>query len=217
MAARLVERIFPQWVWRLPVGCKSIALTFDDGPHPDTTPALLAALQQLQIPSTHFVLGSRCQENAPLIEAVRSSGHVIGSHGFDHASLAFKSASYQRETIRRTEDVIVNVLHERPHLFRPPYGHFNPLTSTVLRRVKYTGVMWSLHVHDWAEQSLETLWKRLKNGLHEGAVIVLHDAQPTTDKVIRILPRLADETARRGWSFVTLSSDTFDKLKITAP
>jgi peptidoglycan/xylan/chitin deacetylase (PgdA/CDA1 family) len=212
MAVRFVERIFPQWLWRLPSASKSVALTFDDGPHPDTTPALLTTLKQLRIPATHFILGSRAQNNSQLVEAIHAAGHTIGSHGFNHVSFAFKPPSFQRETIHKTNETVFNILHEQLCLFRPPYGHFNPFTSTVLQQMEQRGVMWSLHARDWKNQSGETLWERIKSGLHEGAIIVLHDGHPTTAATIRILPRLADEISRRGWSFTALDSKALSTL-----
>ena len=202
---RLVERIFRQWWWRLPDGCKAVALTFDDGPHPTTTPALLSALNRLQIPATHFLLGSRCADNIALVGELCAAGQTVGSHGFDHASLLFRSAAYQRNSLRRTERALLDVLPEPLRLFRPPYGCFNAATPHLLAAMNYSGVLWSLHARDWEEQTEARLWKRLERGLHEGAIILLHDGHPSTAAVIRILPRLAEEVARRGWSFVALN------------
>lgn len=202
---RLAERIFPQWLWRLPAGCKAVALTFDDGPHSATTPLLLAALNRLQIPATHFLLGSRCVDNLTLVRELQATGQTIGNHGFDHTSLLFRSAAFQQGNLRRTEDVFLKVLPEPPRLFRPPYGSFNMATLRLLRCMNYAGVLWSLNARDWGKREETSLWKRLERGLHEGAIILLHDGHPATGAVIRLLPRLADEVARRGWSFVPLN------------
>ena len=202
---RLVERVFHRWWWRLPDGCKSVALTFDDGPDATTTPALLAVLDRLRIPATHFLLGSRCAENVTLVRELHAAGHSIGNHGFEHASLLLRSASFQRDSIRRTEEALHAVLPEPLRLFRPPYGHFNMATTGLLRRMDYTGVLWSLNARDWGERGETALWKRLERNLHEGAIILLHDGHSATAMVVRLLPRLADEVARRGWSFVALS------------
>jgi peptidoglycan/xylan/chitin deacetylase (PgdA/CDA1 family) len=198
--------VFHRWLWRLPGGCKSVALTFDDGPHATTTPALLAALGRLQIPATHFLLGSRCAHHAALVRELAAAGQTIGNHGFDHRSLLLRSARCQEDSIRRADEAIHAVLHESPRLFRPPYGHFNVATTGLLQAMTYTGVLWSLNARDWGERGESALWKRLERNVHEGAIILLHDGHPATAAVVRLLPRLADEVARRGWSFVSLKS-----------
>jgi peptidoglycan-N-acetylglucosamine deacetylase len=88
--------------------------------------------------------------------------------------------------------------------FRPCYGQFNPLTINVLRRLGYTGVLWSLIAYDWLEQSEVDLWHGIRSKLHDGAIIVLHDGHATTPTMIRTLARLAEDVARRGWTFVPL-------------
>jgi peptidoglycan/xylan/chitin deacetylase (PgdA/CDA1 family) len=209
---RLVERVFGSWLWRLPEGSQSVALTFDDGPDPATTPALLTALQSLGISATHFLVGSRCRENLSLAGELSSAGQVVGNHGFDHQSFFLRSGTFQRDSILRTERMLVQVLPEPLHLFRPPYGRFNLSTSGVLRRTGYRGVLWSLGAKDWREQRENVLWDRLKHGLHEGAIILLHDGHPATEVVIHLLPRLAEEVAHRGWRFVPLrSAETADR------
>jgi peptidoglycan/xylan/chitin deacetylase (PgdA/CDA1 family) len=205
VTVRLVERVFPQWLWRLPAGCKAVAVTFDDGPLPATTPLLLAALNRLQIPATHFLLGSHCAENPALVRELHAAGQTVGSHAFDHTSLFFRSAAFQRGSLRRTEDVLLKVLPEPSRLFRPPYGRFNMATMRLVRHMNYVGVLWSLSARDWDERAADLLWKRLERGLHEGAIILLHDGHPSAPAVVRLLPRLADEVARRGWSFVPLN------------
>jgi peptidoglycan/xylan/chitin deacetylase (PgdA/CDA1 family) len=203
---RLVEQIFPQWLWRLPAGCKSVALTFDDGPHPDTTPLLLETLHRYQIPATHFLLGSRCAASPALVRKLWDAGQTLGSHGFDHTSWLFRSAAFQRDSLQRAERVLHEVLSEALALFRPPYGRFNLATVNLLGARGLKGVLWSLDAQDWREDAAEGVWSRVKRGLHEGAIILLHDGHPATAATASMLPRLADEVARRGWSLVSLKA-----------
>ena len=126
-----------------------------------------------------------------------------------HRSLAFSGARAQIGGIERTQQAMHAATGRLPAPFyRPCHGHFNPCTARALAATGQHGVLWSLMIWDWQPQNADALWKRLAAGLHDGAIIVLHDAQPTTPAVVSLLPRLADEVARRGWHFVTLAAST---------
>jgi peptidoglycan/xylan/chitin deacetylase (PgdA/CDA1 family) len=214
MAPQFIERLFPQWIWRLPPGQGRIALTFDDGPLPATTPALQKQLSDLHIPSTCFLTGSRCVEHPELVQALYSGGHVLANHGYLHRSIALRRRSAQRSSIETTDRVIQEITGEGCRYYRPPYGHFNFHTRPILTELKYRGVLWSIDARDWIAQSDDELWFRMVQQLHDGAILFLHDGHPkTTPSVIRILPRLAEEVARRGWTFVTLHPSELSTLR----
>jgi peptidoglycan-N-acetylglucosamine deacetylase len=212
MARRLREIICSGWLWRLKPGSNRVVLTFDDGPHIDTTPSLLAELDRLKIPTTHFVIGSHCARCVDLVRQVADSGHVIGNHGFEHRGFAFMSRAGQQTSISAADSEIRRALGIGCTLFRPPFGSLNMWTRPTLQSLGYRGVLWSVIARDWAAQSEGDLWSHLSSQLHDGAIIVLHDGHPTTAGVIRILPRLAEEIARRGWSFTHLTPQDLQLL-----
>jgi peptidoglycan/xylan/chitin deacetylase (PgdA/CDA1 family) len=205
MAVGLREKIFRRWVWRLPPHSGAVALTFDDGPDEATTPALLSELERLQIRSTHFVVGEKAAAAPALLRDLGAHGHIIGNHAFRHESFLLRQKRDQQESILAAERVIAQSTNTLPHFFRPCFGQYNIWTQSTLERLGYVGVLWSVIAEDWKEQSDEALWLRLRSRLHEGSIIVLHDGHPTTARVVRILPRLADEVRKRGWTFVPLS------------
>jgi peptidoglycan/xylan/chitin deacetylase (PgdA/CDA1 family) len=202
---RLRERLFPQWMWHLPPGNGQVALTFDDGPDPESTPRLLAVLQELQIPSTMFLTGSSCAGNEALVRECSAAGHSIAVHGYTHESLLWHSRGWQHDSISRTEDILTQAGVPYQRLFRPPFGHFNPLTPSVLRQMNFRGVLWSQLPGDWIDQPPTRLERDLISDLHDGSIIVLHDRPRTVANVIASLPALADEVRRRGWRFTSLS------------
>jgi peptidoglycan-N-acetylglucosamine deacetylase len=207
----LRENIFSHWLWRLPFDSGRVILTFDDGPSPDTTPRLMDELDRLQIVSTHFLLGSECRQHEDLVKRIASTGHVVANHSFVHEGFRLKTGGAQRTSVARTDEVIREAIGEGASLFRPPYGSFNFRTLPTLKSLGYSGVLWSVVARDWVPQSDDDLWNRLSTELHEGAIILLHDGHPTTQAVIRILPRLAEEVARHGWRFSTLTSSDFKR------
>ena len=211
MALSSVGWLFPGWLSRLPSGCGGIALTFDDGPDPRTTPLLLSALDRLAISCTHFVTGSKCVRAGSLLAEARSLGHAIENHGYEHSSLLFATRSAQRDSIRKTDDEVRRYAGSGCRWFRPPFGRFNPWTAGALRELSYRGVLWSAMPRDWSAHSEEELWQRLVRRLREGDIVVLHDGQETTPLVIRMLPRLADEAALREWKFLPLPAPTHNR------
>ncbi|HEY3294325.1 MAG TPA: polysaccharide deacetylase family protein [bacterium] len=209
MAVRLREKIFRRWLWRLPPHSGAVALTFDDGPDAQTTPSLLAELARLGIVSTHFLVGERAAAAPSLVEETRAAGHAVANHSFQHKSFLWRPGTYQEESLRAADAILTAGTGERCSFFRPCFGQYNNWTQGVLERLGYAGVLWSVIASDWTEQTDEQLWQRLQPQLHEGAIIVLHDGHPTTARVVRLLPRLADEVGKRGWTFVPLLPSTF--------
>jgi peptidoglycan-N-acetylglucosamine deacetylase len=204
MAVGLREHIFRRWVWHLPPHSGAVALTFDDGPDPQTTPPLLAELDRLKIPSTHFLVGERAAAARELVKEIHAAGHVLANHAFQHESFLLRTRDHQHDSILAADRIISDCTGVRCSLFRPCFGQYNNWTQPVLERLCYTGVLWSVIARDWVEQTDDELWQRLRSQLHEGAIMVLHDGHPTTARVVRLLPRLADEVRKRGWTFVPL-------------
>ncbi|MBU0690692.1 polysaccharide deacetylase family protein [bacterium] len=203
---RLLSVLFPNWLWSLPKGNGRIALTFDDGPHPDTTPALLRALDELKIKATMFLVGMRCEGHHSLIREIESAGHAIANHGYNHSRHALRGRRFQKESIQQTETTILESGVTMQKLFRPPFGSFDFTTGSILKELGYRGVIWSVLVWDWTHQTPEHLWKRTQRRLHDGAIIVLHDGHPTTPTMISMLPYLAEAVHRCEWTFDRLSS-----------
>ena len=206
------ERAFPGWIWRLPAGNGQIALTFDDGPDPASTPQLLSMLDSLTIRTTMFLLGKPCDAQRELIRKCGAANHTLAVHGFTHESFLFHSGNWQREQILRAMGILQESGAEWARLFRPPYGRFNPATARVLTELDFTGVLWSRIVRDWVPKEIAQIERRLTGDLHDGSIIVLHDRPQTIRNVLQVLPCLADEVNRRGWQFTTLSHPTAHPL-----
>lgn len=99
-----------------------VALTFDDGPYPETTAALLAILRERGAVGTFFVTGEHCAEHPDLLRALADAGMPVANHTWDHPSLPGLAPEEQQAQLSRTQDVVRSVLGEAPALFRPPFG-----------------------------------------------------------------------------------------------
>ena len=209
MRSHLFDILFPRWLWRLPTGEKQIALTFDDGPDPDTTPALLETLQKLDVRATFFVVGSKAVENAVLLKEAVADGHVLAIHGYRHANHSLYSRRALRNSIQKAEEAMVARGLQPARLFRPPYGFFRPGMVTELAHMGYRGVMWTAHLRDWKPQSPATMEQRARRALNDGSIILLHDGHAVRSQtLLKILPRLAADVHERGFRFVTLHNET---------
>ena len=185
--------------WRLPGGSNTVGLTFDDGPHPVGTPAMLAALGDLSATATFFVLTERVVDDPGLVREALAAGHEIGLHGDVHenmSSLAVREcASRLRDARRRLEDVVQVAITRH----RPPYG----LTSVAsLRAAKQAGldvVLWSHDPRDWDLDSRFGLAERIGRCLVPRALVLLHDGAPnatdpdrSTDRGLRAAVEAAE-------------------------
>jgi peptidoglycan/xylan/chitin deacetylase (PgdA/CDA1 family) len=191
--------------WRGPRSPR-VALTFDDGPAPGETDAVLAQLAQLRLPATFFCLGERARREPELVRELLARGHQVELHGFRHRShLGLTPRAVGRDLHRGRAEL--EALGVTPHWFRPPYGHVTAASVWHARRQRVQLVLWSVMGREWAEPDAAAVGERIGRGLHAGAIVLLHDADTAPGSVGRVvgsLPRVAAEIDRRGLRAVTL-------------
>jgi peptidoglycan-N-acetylglucosamine deacetylase len=153
LAERLLRPFFGSVV-AVRTGEKLMALTFDDGPDPETTPAVLDALARHGMRATFFVVGERAERHPDLVARIRAEGHETGSHSWNHPSLPELPPRAAAEQIARTRAI----LGPRDAGFlRPPYGHQSLTTWRLARRAGYRVVMWTIAPGDWRGEDGGTL------------------------------------------------------------
>ncbi len=169
-------------------------LTFDDGPHPFHTPALLDWLKANNIRATFFVLGSNVQRYPDLARRIVQEGHQIGNHSWSHANFGKLSDTKARSEIRRTHDLIVKTCGRAPTAFRPPYGILSQRQRTwIQREFAYRVMLWDIDTEDWKLSSTNAIAGRITQGLRSGRtnVILAHDIHPRILPALKtLLPRL---------------------------
>lgn len=157
---------------------KLLALTFDDGPDPESTPALLDLLARVGARATFFVLGARAAQNPELIARILAEGHEIGNHTWDHPSLTSLTPDEAEAQLRRTRDSLA------PHgqaLMRPPYGHQDFRVNRIARRLGHRVVLWNVNGGDWQGEGAEAIAGRILAQAAPGAIVLLHDSLYTAD------------------------------------
>ncbi|SHJ69685.1 polysaccharide deacetylase family protein [Propionispora hippei] len=182
---------------------KIVALTFDDGPDPVTTQALLEVLAKKQVKATFFLLGSQVEAYPELAANITRQGHEVGSHNYSHVFLNRVSLAEFLEQVGRAEAAISKVA-PKPVLFRPPGGGYNDKLVEELQKRGYTTVLWSVDPRDWEGKTAEATTRFVLKQTKPGSIILLHEgscARATPEAVSRIIEQLAGQ----GYSFVTVS------------
>jgi peptidoglycan/xylan/chitin deacetylase (PgdA/CDA1 family) len=199
--------VFGPSVWRGRRDRRTVALTFDDGPS-ESTPRILDLLARYGVPATFFQCGANVRRLPDVARAVREAGHVIGNHSFTHPLFSLRAQRFIEWELRLTQDTIEEHTGVRPLWFRAPYGVRWFGIGTVQRRLKLTGVMWTVIGYDWKLKA-DAVVRRVAGGVSNGAILCLHDgrelrAKPdigaTLDAVQRLVPLLLDQ----GYKFETV-------------
>lgn len=189
-----VPWIYPDALFRINTSGENILLTFDDGPDPGSTPAILNVLGEYNIKALFFCSGREAENNPQLIELIRSKGHKIGNHGYNHLDGWETASSDYIKDVERAAEFTSSVF------FRPPYGRIR-LTQYLKLKRKYKIVFWDLMPYDFdksfgEERSLKVLIEKIR----PGSIIILHDRPDST--LIKNLGSLIVKVQALGYSFV---------------
>ncbi|PPS44254.1 polysaccharide deacetylase family protein [Chroococcidiopsis sp. TS-821] len=206
---RILQPTFPHCLWAGNPNLKTIALTFDDGPHPTYTPELLEVLDHYAIPASFFWLGA-CVNRAPFTaKQVYNRGHWIGLHGYDHRSFPVLTTVELKQSLRATQDAIAKACRIDPNLVRdvrPPNGLFTPQILNSLNQWQYRTVMWSVVPEDWVRPGVATVVQRVLQQVSNGSMIVLHDGVCGGQDVAATTAQLVPQLLHQGYQFVTVDT-----------
>jgi peptidoglycan-N-acetylglucosamine deacetylase len=160
-----------------PEGSASVAITFDDGPHPEGTPRMLETLAEFDASATFFVVGEQVVKRPELARQIIEGGHVIGLHGYLHRPHTLRNAKQIDEDFERGLAAIEDATGVQPRLHRPPYGIYSPASLRIARERGLQPLLWSKWGKDWRKVTTpEQITKRVVQGVTAGDVILLHDA-----------------------------------------
>jgi peptidoglycan-N-acetylglucosamine deacetylase len=181
-----------------------VALTFDDGPDPASTPEFLRVLADHGVRATFFMLGSMVIRAPGLAAEIAAAGHEIGVHGWEHRYLPLRGPAATRSDLTRATDLIGDVTGVRPWLFRPPYGVLSGLSLMIARDLGLTPLLWGSWGREWtAGATGETVLSTLLDGLDGGVTVLLHDSGCTApagswQAALAAVSPLLDECRGRG-------------------
>jgi len=185
---------------------RGYALTFDDGPHAQGTPAVLEILRREGVRATFFLVGEQVQRNPALAAEIAAAGHGIALHCHRHRNLLRLAPWQVREDIERALAQIEDSTGVSPALYRPPYGVLNAAALRIARGRGWRTLLWSQWGRDWeARATPASIAARVTDGAGEGAVLLLHDADDYSapgswEHTAAALPRVLATLAERGVS-----------------
>jgi peptidoglycan/xylan/chitin deacetylase (PgdA/CDA1 family) len=196
--SKIGERIFPTTTWSFPDRKKEIYITFDDGPVPETTPALLDLLNEYDAKATFFLIGKNVEKNPDLYQRILEEGHAVGNHTYSHVSgwkLGFE---------KYIEDITLARKFIDSDIFRPPYGKITPNQLKYLKK-EFNIVFWDVLSYDFSRKISEK--KCLINVLSkykDGSIIVFHDSVKASKNLNYALPRVLDHFKNLDYKFATI-------------
>lgn len=176
-----------------------VALTFDDGPNPASTPALLAALAAHRARATFFIWGAHAVRHPDILRAVHTAGMWLGNHSHTHPYLTRADRATVLEELSGAQRAVQEATGLLPTLFRPPYGDTDDGIRAAAAGFGLTEVLWTVDTRDWAGVSADEIVDAAST-VEPGGVILMHDGgyRTTVEAVPRILRMLAGRGLRPG-------------------
>lgn len=209
-------------VWSVPTTAPLVALTFDDGPHPDYTPRVLSALQAAGVSATFNVMGIQALRHPSLLAEVVAAGHEIGNHTHTHADLTTLDPARTAAEIRDTQDQLEQVVQQRVRLFRPPRGELTGFGMRAAAELDLDVVMWSLDRGPAGVGTAQGVVEHVGTRAERGDIVALHDGlghaglRPATSEArllarrreveVQALPKVLAALAARGLQVVSVSA-----------
>jgi peptidoglycan/xylan/chitin deacetylase (PgdA/CDA1 family) len=158
-----------------------VALTFDDGPDPSSTPAFLDLLSDEGLRASFFLLGARLSAYPEIGKRIVAEGHEVAVHGWTHRPHLLRTPTAVSADLNRAHACVQDLLGERPRFWRPPHGIPTGAGLLTAVRLGMRPVLWTADGRDWrADASAETVTARIEPGLRRGAVVLLHDSDVTS-------------------------------------
>lgn len=181
---------------------KYIALTFDDGPHPDVTPRILESLAQYDAKATFFMLGLQVEYYPELAAEVANQGHEVANHSHSHTDMTLLGNDQIAKEIATTNANIENITGSKSVLFRPPYGAYNEQVQNIAKQNGLSIILWSVDSLDWKNRNKHTIHSTVTANATVGSTVLLHDIHPTTADA---LPEVLKTLSEQGYEFITVS------------
>ena len=207
------SRVLGENLVRLPAAAAArgeVALTIDDGPDPEVTPAVLDLLEAHDARATFFCIAERALRHPALVREIVRRGHSVQNHSHVHRHdfSLLGPRGFARE-IERAQAALTPLAGEAPAFFRAPAGLRNPFLAPVLHRLGLTLASWTRRGYDTRERDPRRVLARLARGLAAGDIVLLHDGNAARDAqgrpvILSVLPPLLERMRRQGLRPVTL-------------
>ncbi len=192
-------------------GSRRVALTFDDGPDADATPAVLDALDEIGAKATFFVVGEQLERHWRIARDAVDRGHELALHGYSHPRHEELVPPAARDEVAKGVGAFEAAVGRRPALMRPPYGRFSEHSYGACRSLGLEPVYWSAWATDWEELPPQRIADVACRDLAGGMIVLLHDSPRYADRssalpTAEALPLIAERAAEMGLELGTVSA-----------
>jgi peptidoglycan-N-acetylglucosamine deacetylase len=195
---------------------RRIALTFDDGPDPIRTRALLDVLAELATPATFFLLGQRVDAHPGIAARIAREGHELGNHTYSHRYLPLLRSRSVMQELATTDAAIERATGHVPALARPPYGGRSPRNVRAFDRRGKRLVLWDVNSFDWKGRSAQDIARRVLARVRPGSIILLHEARDGGEVTIDAVRLLVPALRAQGYELATVSDTLDDRARGSA-
>jgi peptidoglycan/xylan/chitin deacetylase (PgdA/CDA1 family) len=199
---RLLKKLYPELIWDVNQTTPCIYLTFDDGPIPIVTPAVLNILKQYNAKATFFCIGDNVRKHPDIFEAVKADGHAIGNHTFNHLKGWKTETQTYLDNFLKADELLDTTL------FRPPYGRIKRSQIKALKEAK-PGLkifMWDVLSGDFdTTLEPEACLKGVLKYTEAGSMVVFHDSIKAFKRLEYVLPRALEAWSKEGYKFAPLN------------
>lgn len=177
----------------------AMALTFDDGPDPRYTPAILDTLARYDVRAMFFVCGEMATDNRDLLRRMADEGHVIGNHTWTHPLIPRLSRPDLASEIGRTSEVVQQAVGEAPLWFRAPYGAWNRAAFEIGAELGMEPLAWTVDSLDWTEPGTTAIVSRVLKGAAPGVIVLNHDAGGDRSQSVTAVSTYLPQLLARGY------------------
>ncbi|MCG3147543.1 MAG: Peptidoglycan-N-acetylglucosamine deacetylase [Verrucomicrobiae bacterium] len=184
---------------------RQVALTFDDGPDPRSTPALLDLLREAGVVATFFCVGRKVAEHPELAARIVREGHQVENHSFAHSNHTnFFTVGRLRAELTQAQDSIEQATGQRPQLFRPPMGLSNPRVFRAARALNLKVIGWTARGLDTKLTEPVEIVERILKRVRPGGILLLHDGNIPAERLVATVRKLLDKLRDAGYEIVRL-------------
>ncbi len=196
----IAAKIFRDLTWHFTGKDNELFLTFDDGPTPEITPWVLAALKEFNARATFFCIGKNVKKHPDLYNQILNEGHSVGNHSYTHIKGWRNSNKKYIQSVQKAAQVIDS------NLFRPPYGKIRPQQTKQLKQ-DFKIIMWDVFAKDYnSKLDKEKCLKNVLDFSESGSIIVFHDTFKAERNLKYVLPKVLKHFSEQGFVFNPIES-----------
>lgn len=198
-------QLFGKMITRVKTAEKVVALTYDDGPNPPYTEALLDVLNRSNAKATFFVIGKSAETNETTVQRMLAEGHELGNHSYSHTKLINQKLSVVRAEVDKTDEVLKKAGVKSTIHFRAPLGLKRVRLPWELARRRKTNILWDVDPQDYKDHTPEEIANFVVGNVKPGSIVLMHDGGGDRVRTVKATGLIATELQKQGYQFKTVS------------